>query len=476
MIRRCGAKPDELEVLYRARVAVFARVAAGLTGASERARAAAQVAFATVVRKRGTLRRERALEARVWGIVHVGAALVAAVEVAASSGAAFAAATGSPTGADLIPTVEVAFLRESYAAGATAQLVIFNRARDLRLRVYRSGPERVVTLSSRTLNGVPVTPSAGVGSSDGGLVEVEIGRWPSGLYFARVRADDGRIGFAPFVVRPHRLGEHRVAVVLPTQTWQAYNFRRRDTWYADWTRQAVRLVRAHLNRGVPYNFRRLDLPFLRWLARTGKEVDLLSQSDLESATSPRALAAAYDLIVFPGHHEYVTSREYDLVEGFRNLGGNLMFLASNNFFWRVERTCDLMSKTKQWRDLGRPEAALVGVQYRANGIAPTKPWVVRRSRAGRWIFAGTGLKEGSAFASGGVEIDRTTEASPAGIEIVAEVPDVFGRGLTGQMTYYKTRAGAKVFAAGAFYLIPPNRPDRVISRMLENLWARLASP
>ena len=44
---------------------------------------------------------------------------------------------------------------------------------------------------------------------------------------------------------------------------------------------------------------------------------MLAQSDLEAASSARALAAAYDLIVFPGHHEYVTTREYDLVEGYR---------------------------------------------------------------------------------------------------------------------------------------------------------------
>ncbi len=230
-----------------------------------------------------------------------------------------------------------------------------------------------------------------------------------------------------------------------------------------------------MTRGVPYEFHRWDLPFLRWLVRTGKEVDVLSQSDLESAASPRALAAAYELIVFPGHHEYVTSREYDLVEGYRNLGGNLVFLSANNFFWRVERHGDLMAKTRLWRELGRPEAALVGVQYRANnGGAPTKPWIVRRSRAASWIFAGTGLREGSAFASGGIEIDRTTQASPPGIEIVAEIPNVLA-GLTAQMTYYETGAGAKVFAAGAFELTRRIEEDRVVARLLENLWARLAS-
>ena len=95
-----------------------------------------------------------------------------------------------------------------------------------------------------------------------------------------------------------------------------------------------------------------------------------------------ALAGAYDLIVFPGHHEYVTTREYDLIEGYRNLGGNLMFLSANNFFWQVVRRGQAVTKTKLWRDLGRPEAALIGVQYHANGKAPRRPWIVRRSSGG----------------------------------------------------------------------------------------------
>ncbi|MGH3137143.1 MAG: N,N-dimethylformamidase beta subunit family domain-containing protein [Gaiellaceae bacterium] len=387
----------------------------------------------------------------------------------------------APTRAELLPSVEAAFERESYAPGETARLVISNRAHGLRLQVFHSGPERLVTRSNSTMNGVPVTPKVAIGSSDGRrLVDVKIGRWSSGLYFARLRAHDGRVGFAPFVVRPRRLGEHGVAIVLPTLTWQAYNLRdedgdgKGDSWYADWKTKTVRLGRAYLSRGVPYNFRRYDLPFLHWLARTGKGVDVLAQSDLESAPSPGALAAAYDLIVFPGHHEYVTTREYDLVESYRNLGGNLMFLAANNFFWQVVKRGNLMTKTELWRDLGRPEAALIGVQYLANGKAPKKPWIVRRSRAGSWIFAGTGLREGSAFGSGGVEIDRTSPASPRGVDVLAEVPNVFGPGMTAQMSYYETRAGAEVFAAGAFYFTRLIHIDPVISRLVENLWNQLA--
>jgi hypothetical protein len=385
----------------------------------------------------------------------------------------------APTTSELTPSVEAAFERESYAPGETASLVISNRARRLRVQIFRSGAERILTRSDITMNGVAVSPLRWIGASSGRrAVSVRIGDWPSGLYFARLRAV-GRVGFAPFVVRPRRLGEHDVAVVLPTLTWQAYNLRDEDddgtgdSWYASWREKTVRLGRPYLSRGVPFNFRRYDLPFLMWLERTGKRADVLSQSDLESAAGPRALAAAYQLIVFPGHHEYVTRREYDLVEGFRDLGGNLAFLSANNYFWRVVRSRGTITRTRLWRDLGRPEASLIGTQYLANGKAPRQPWIVRRSRASRWLLAGTGLSSGSRLGRGGVEIDRTSPASPPGVEVIAEIPDLFGRGRTAQMTYYETRRGAKVFAAGAFYFTRLAHVDPVTSRILENIWTEM---
>ena len=388
----------------------------------------------------------------------------------------------APTRAELVPAVEAAFRSESYAPGQTAMLVISNQARGLRLQLFRAGPERIVTRSNSTMHGVRMTPPTRIGTSTGRrVVRVRIGNWPSGLYFARLSAADGRVGFAPVVVRPRRLGEHRVAVVLPTITWQAYNLRdddadgQGDSWYASWKHRTVRLGRPYLSRGVPYNFRRYDLPFLHWLAWTGRAADVLAQSDLEAVPSSRDLRSAYDLIVFPGHHEYVTSREYDLVQRFRDHGGNLVFLSANNFFWRVEKHGDVITKTKLWRELGRPEASLIGVQYRANGKAPRQPWIVSRAGAESWIFAKTGLRAGSMLARGGVEIDETVAAaSPPQVRVLAEIPDLFGAGMTAQMTYYETRQGAKVFAAGAFYFTRLVHLDPIVSRIVANLWDTLA--
>lgn len=69
MIGRRGASLDELEALYRSRFDVFARVAASVTGDSERARDAVQDAFATALRKRRSFRGDGPLEAWVWRIV-----------------------------------------------------------------------------------------------------------------------------------------------------------------------------------------------------------------------------------------------------------------------------------------------------------------------------------------------------------------------------------------------------------------------
>ena len=183
----------------------------------------------------------------------------------------------------------------------------------------------------------------------------------------------------------------------------------------------------------------------------------------------------YNLIVFAGHHEYVTSREYDLVEGYRDLGGNLMFLSANNFFWHVQREGDLIVKSSRWRDLSRPEAALVGVQYVGHQRSPRGAWVVRRTPARSWMFAGTDLRVGSGFGRGGVEIDQVTPASPARVRVVAEIPHLFGPGMKAQMTYYETGTGARVFAAGAFHLTRTATSDPTVGRMLSNLWARMVT-
>jgi hypothetical protein len=378
--------------------------------------------------------------------------------------------------------VEAAFDRDSYGPGENARLQVASDAKELSMQVFRVGPEHITTRGNEEVQGIAVTEARrydwDARRNAPQMLGLEIGSWATGVYFAKLIAGDGRTGFAPFIVRPTRLGEHRVAVVLPTSSWQAYNFRDDDgdgwgdTWYAHWSHPTIRVGRPQLDRGVPMCFRRYDLPFLNWLAWTGRPVDYLAQRDIE-LTRGRELRRAYDLIVFPGHHEYVTSLEYDAVAEYRDLGGNLMFLSANNFFWRVDRLGDRLVKVAQWRALGRPEAALIGVQYRANNSGPRGPFIVANADATPWLWRGLGVRNGSRFGSDfGIEIDSTASSSPRGTHIVAQIPNLFGHGLTAQMTYYETRKGAKVFAAGVFTLAGSAKRS-FGAKLLDNLWRHM---
>jgi hypothetical protein len=132
-----------------------------------------------------------------------------------------------------------------------------------------------------------------------------------------------------------------------------------------------------------------------------------------------------------------------------------------------------------WRDIGRPEGALIGVQYLANDRGERQGDFVLRNNGTDWLWAGTGLGPGSvvgvAVGGYGIEIDHVTSDSPIGTTVVAEIPDLFGPGLTAEMTYYETTNGAKVFAAGALDF-GGSASTSPVSRMLENLWARLSVP
>jgi len=385
--------------------------------------------------------------------------------------------------------VDAAFQRPSYAEGQNAGLVVESDAKELTVQLFRSGSERAAADARNQMYGVaagePLVLPWTSWRHRPHRVRLRIPPLPSGFYYAQLTADDGRLGYAPFIVRPPRLGTARAAVVLPTTTWQAYNFRDEDgdgwgdTWYAGISTTPVRLGRPFLDRGVPPKFRAYDVSFLRWLHETRRDVDYLAEPDLERAGGA-ALAAAYDLIVFPGHTEYVTRREYDVVERYRDLGGNLAFLSANNFFWQVSRRGRTLRKATKWREVDRPEAALIGVQYLANDEGIIKaPYVVVSATTAPWFWEGTDLADGSEFGDVhggfGIEIDARSRQSPRGTMVLAQVPNLFGPGYTAEMTYYETPAGAKVFAAGTVDFGGRAR-YRPVKRMLSNLWDRLSQP
>jgi hypothetical protein len=383
--------------------------------------------------------------------------------------------------------VDAAFTKRSYAPGESAELRLATDARILHLQVFAyQSPGRPSEQDVRTSGLAKTGPIridwSGHRDRPAMLRVVRAGDWPSGLYFVRATADDGRVGYAPFIVRPRRLGTQRVAVVLATNTWAAYNFTDADgdgwgdSWYVTGMHHGVDLSRPFLDFGVPFRFHDWDLEFVAWLNRTGRAVDFLSDDDLDAVASGDELARRYDLVVFPGHEEYVTPHEYDVIERFRNVGGNLAFLAANNLYRRVDRVGQTLVRGAPWRKLGRPEAGVVGVQYVGSDHGERQAgYTVTGATAEPWAFADTGLADGDVFGRYGIEIDARTPASPHGIQVLARIPNLLGAGRSAEMTYYETPAGAKVFAAGAInFAASLGQP--AVDRLLANVWARLAAP
>ena len=192
--------------------------------------------------------------------------------------------------------VDAAFAERSALPGAPVTLVVRTDARKLTVQMLRSGPETVPTYANNEIKGIPVGDPldgrlAGKHANAPAPISLTIGSdWPSGIYAAQLTADDGRVGFAPIVVRP-TAPQHAVAVVIPTSTWGAYNFYDADgdgwgdTWYARWKTMHVDLTRPHATRGVPYRYRSYDLAFQHWLAQTGKNVDIYADEDIEAFAS-----------------------------------------------------------------------------------------------------------------------------------------------------------------------------------------------
>jgi hypothetical protein len=143
----------------------------------------------------------------------------------------------------------------------------------------------------------------------------------------------------------------------------------------------------------------------------------------------------------------------------------------------VTKNGNRMDGRTRWRDLGRPEAALVGAQYVDwnHNEYPNRSYRVIDTGAAPWLFRGTGLRDGSTFGVYGIEVDAMAPSSPHGTKVLARIADVFGPGESAEMTYYQTPNGAKVFSAGVMNFGGSALWPQVRT-MVANLWTYLSVP
>jgi hypothetical protein len=383
------------------------------------------------------------------------------------------------------------FEARSYAPGRVAVLDIGGgQTTRATLQVFQAGASGTPGPAAapgwdRSTFGKPVTTPRLVRRPAGAkrwLVHVRLGAdWASGDYVARLTWP-GHTDYAPFVLRPTRLGTAPVLVVEPTNTWHAYDVVDGDSWYLDSSVHVIDLTHPFASArvsgqpvpaGLPEQFQRFDLGLLRWYWHSGFRADFISDDDLERISSAGQLSR-YRLIVFAGHEEYVTSHTFDMITRYRDAGGNLAFLSANNFFYKVKVSGDTMVGRTMWRSTGRPEAALVGAQYAGwdEGRYPNRPYRIVNTGAAPWLFAGTGLHDGSLVGNYGIEVDEPNAASPPHTHVLAVIPNELGPGKPAEMTIY-TKGRSTVFDAGAInFGASAHWP--ALSRFFSNLWTHLS--
>ena len=175
----------------------------------------------------------------------------------------------------------------------------------------------------------------------------------------------------------------------------------------------------------------------------------------------------------------MTKHEFDVVQRYRDLGGNLAFLSANDFFYAVTKHGDQMDGRTRWRDIGRPEASLVGAQYVDwnHDEYPNRPYRV-------------GGHDGGALAlprhrpARREHVRRLRDRDRRRRAVIAcrdegacdgSPNDVRARARSAEMTYYETPTGAKVFSAGVMNFGGSALWPQVRT-MVANLMAHLSVP
>jgi hypothetical protein len=302
-------------------------------------------------------------------------------------------------------------------------------------------------------------------------IEVPTDDWPAGAYLIRLDADSGAQRCVPVTVRSASTAG-KVVLKNSVATWQAYNtWGGYDLYKGPGQAYGNRSLAVSLDRPYDGNGAEMFLTYERNVVRLAESLDLplayVTGMDIDA--NPHLLDGAAALITL-GHDEYWSPAERAHVTAARDTGVNLAFLGANALFRRIRLdeggrliicyktsyTQDPMYGvhnalvTSDWRDppAPDPESSLIGTSY--EGYPATAAY--RVSAPDSWLFAGTGVAEGTRFANlVGIEYDRVNPAYPVPrpIQVLSHSPLVcLGARSHGDSAYYTHPGGAGVFNSG----------------------------
>jgi hypothetical protein len=321
----------------------------------------------------------------------------------------------------------------------------------------------------------------------------------------------GRSAWTPLILRQDPAAKPAAILVqVPINTLQAYNDWGGTSTYV--TRTAgLPATKVSFDRPYSQSMIGWEYPLLHYLE--GRRYDVAYQTDADTDRDPGSLLR-HRLVVVNGHDEYWTSSIRNAFESAREAGTNLLFFGANIGYWQVryeddgrtmvaykaqpDPVTDPQAQTILFRQLGRPECALLGVQhqggtlrwgigdYTVNAASLRDPW-----------FAGSGFVAGERL-EGAVSTetdtipdwlrlqDKTCLDRPLTVLFQADR----GGDTSGNATFvrYVAPSGARVASAGSLELggsiddvvqrmsLSPSRVSLHMQRFLANVLADLQRP
>lgn len=196
---------------------------------------------------------------------------------------------------------------------------------------------------------------------------------PSGLYAARLQADDDT-DYVPFYVRPRRGEEKRICFLVPTASYMAYANDHTTQWAplaqlfvarAPVMQENNIVLSRHRElglstydlhsdgSGVAYSSRlrpilnmrpgfrhwlspslwqfNADLHLIDWFITMGYEFDVITDQDLHHEGID--VIRPYQVVLTGSHPEYHSEQMLDALHAYVEGGGRLMYMGGNGFYW-----------------------------------------------------------------------------------------------------------------------------------------------
>jgi len=281
---------------------------------------------------------------------------------------------------------------------------------------------------------------------------------PSGIYVMRISVGEVEDAMPFYVCAPKGQPTQRLCVLIPTFTYAVYGNHARPDWAPAWKQRNEQWQAypwnpaeypayglstynfhadgsgiCHASTARPlFNMRpgyitfgegegsglrhfQADSHLIAWLEASGIAFDVITDRELHNEGVDSI--AGYQAVMTTTHPEYHTPESLDALMNYRDVGGNLLYLGGNGFYWRIalhtEDPAVIEIRRAEdgirawaaepgeyyqafdgaygglWRRNGRPPQALCGVGFSAQGQFNGSYY--RRQAIDEelaWVFAG----------------------------------------------------------------------------------------